>query len=114
MHYPTSRKIGENYVLRSNAQDREDIINSMGAEYFEQNHDFDDLREPNIPLYFSFIFYAFLEIQSCSGECITWTDIASYAKMRKIDFSQYEIDLLLKCKTWAENQMSKMREESKG
>ena len=42
---------------------------------------------------------------------MTWTDIASYAIMRKIDFKQIEIDYILKCNGWANAQIKKMRDE---
>ncbi len=44
-------------------------------------------------------------------EVITWTDIHSYAIMRKIDFRQIEIDYILKCNNWANAQIKKMRDE---
>ena len=42
---------------------------------------------------------------------MTWTDICSYAIMRKIDFKQREIDCILKCNSWANEQIKKMRDE---
>lgn len=44
-------------------------------------------------------------------ETMTWTDIRSYAIMRKVDFSQTEIDYILKCNNWANSQIKKMRDE---
>lgn len=44
-------------------------------------------------------------------ETMTWTDIRSYAIMRKVDFRQIEIDYILKCNNWANAQISKMRDE---
>lgn len=43
---------------------------------------------------------------------MTWTDIYSYAIMRKIDFKQIEIDYILKCNNWANAQIRKMREDA--
>lgn len=43
---------------------------------------------------------------------MTWTDIHSYAIMRKIDFRQTEIDYIIKCNGWANAQISKMRDEA--
>ena len=42
---------------------------------------------------------------------MTWTDIQSYAIIRKIDFKQIEIDYILKCYNWANEQIGKMRNE---
>lgn len=83
----------------------------MGEEYFEQNHNFDDLREPNIPLYFSFVFSTFIELYNFCKDGITWTDIENYAIIRKIDFTQSEIDLLLKCNCWASGKINEMKKE---
>lgn len=85
----------------------------MGVEYFESNHDFDELRDPNVPPYFLFIFNSFLEIYNCSGESITWTDIQSYAILRNVKFTQTEIDYILKCINWANVQMKEMRDYEK-
>ena len=70
------------------------------------------LKDPDIPLCFLFIFNTFLEIFNHCHEVMTWTDIYSYAIMRKIDFKQIEIDYILKCNDWANAQICKMREES--
>lgn len=85
----------------------------MGVEYFENNHDFDELRDPKVPPCFLFIYNCFLEIYNCSGESITWTDILNYAIIRKIDFRQIEIDYILKCNNWANVQIKQMRDENK-
>ena len=83
----------------------------MGKECFEENEDFAYLRDPDIPFCFMFIFNTFLEIFNNCHETMTWTDILSYAIMRKIDFKQIEIDYILKCNNWANAQISKMRDE---
>lgn len=59
-----------------------------------------------------FVFNSFLEIYSCCHENITWTDIYSYAIIRKIDFRQTEIDYILKCNGWANSQIQKMRDKA--
>lgn len=78
------------------------------------NDSFKYLRDPDIPFCFMFVFNAFLEIYSLCKETITWTDIASYAIMRKIDFRQKEIDLILKCNNWANEQIRLMKEDAEG
>ena len=69
------------------------------------------LKDPDIPFCFLFIFNTFLEIYNMCHETMTWTDIRSYAIMRKVDFSQTEIDYILKCNNWANSQIKKMRDE---
>ena len=101
-------------MSRTNAEDRADLIKQLGKECFEENKDFDYLRDPDIPFCFLFVFNAFLEIYNCCNETMTWTDICSYAIMRKIDFTQREIDYILKCNNWASEQIKKMRDEEDG
>lgn len=81
----------------------------MGVEYFENNHDFDELRDPIVPPYFLFVFNSFIELNSCSGEQITWTDINNYAILRNIKFTQIELDLILKCISWSNSQIKELR-----
>lgn len=61
-----------------------------------------------------FVFNAFVEIYNHCHETMTWTDICSYAIMRKVDFKQKEIDYILKCNNWANEQINKMRDEEDG
>ena len=53
-----------------------------------------------------------MEIYSLCNEGITWTDIHSYAIMRKIDLRQVEIDYILKCNGWANAKIKKMRDDA--
>lgn len=87
------------------------MITAIGKECFESNAEYDYLREPNIPFCFLFVFNSFLEIYNFSGETITWTTIYSYAKLRRIEFKQIEINYILKCSNWANAQIKKMRDE---
>lgn len=80
-------------------------------EQLAKDGNYNEYLEPDVPFCFLFIFNTFLEIYSACGESITWTDIDSYAKIRKIDFKQAEIDLLLKMKSWSSSQIQKMRDE---
>ena len=57
------------------------------------------------------MYNSFLEIYNHCHEVLTWTDIHSYAIMRKIDFTQKEIDYILKCYNWANEQIKVMRDE---
>lgn len=44
---------------------------------------------------------------------MTWTDIHSYAIMRHIDFTQVELDYILKCCNWANAKKQEMRDEER-
>lgn len=70
------------------------------------------LKDPDIPFCFMFIFRCFMEIYNNCHETMTWTDINSYAILRKIDFRQIELDYILKCNSWANAQIKKMRDET--
>ena len=83
-------------------------------ECFEENESFDYLRDPDIPFCFLFVFNSFLEIYNGCHETMTWTDILSYAIIRKVNFTQSEIDYILKCNSWANSQIKKMRDEEEG
>ena len=80
-------------------------------EVLEECPNLEYLKDPDIPFCFSFVFSTFLEIYNHCHETMTWTDICSYAIMRKIDFKQIEIDYILKCNNWANAQIKKMRDE---
>ncbi len=69
------------------------------------------MRDPDVPPCFVFVFNCFLEIYGCCSESVTWGDIASYASLRKIDFSQYEINMIVRCNGWANGQIRRMRDE---
>lgn len=57
------------------------------------------------------MFNSFLEIYNHSGEVVTWTDIKNWAEMRNVHLRQTEIDYILKCISWANEQTKKMRDE---
>lgn len=103
------------YISRTNAEDRQAIVKDLGKECFEEVlaecPNLEYLKDPDIPFCFLFIFNSFLEIFNHCHEILTWTDIQSYAIMRKIDFSQTEIDYILKCNNWANIQIKKMRDD---
>ena len=90
-------------------------MKDLGKECFEEVLEecphLEYLKDPDIPFCFVFIFNSFIEIFNNSHETMTWTDIYSYAIMRKIDFTQTEIDYILKCNGWANTQINKMRNE---
>ncbi len=91
-------------------------MKDLGKERFEEVlaecPNLEYLKDPVVPFCFLFVYNAFLEIYNCCHENITWTDICSYAIMRKIDFKQIEIDYILKCNNWANAQIGKMRDEA--
>ena len=92
------------------------MIKDLGKECFEEVLEecphLEYLKDPDIPFCFLFVYNSFLEIFNCCHETMTWTDILSYAIIRKIDFKQIEIDYILKCNTWANAQINKMRDEA--
>lgn len=83
----------------------------MGKEYFDNNREFDNLREPSIPLIFLWLFNTFTELYQYCGESITWSEIDAYARLRKIDFTQSELDYILVMNSWANHQIRLMKDE---
>lgn len=46
-----------------------------------------------------------------SIDAITWKDVQAYCDMRKIELSQYEIDVIIKIKRWANEEIAKLKED---
>lgn len=84
----------------------------MGKEYFDNNREFDNLRNPSIPFVFIWLFNTFTELYQYCGESITWTQIQAYANLRKIEFTQRELDYILLMNSWANHQIRIMRDEA--
>lgn len=72
---------------------------------------YEELKDPYVPHCFIFIFNSFLEIYNCSGESLTWTSISEWCKMRKVDLTQNEVSLILKCNAWANGKIKEMKDE---
>ena len=110
------RKVGDkDYIRRSNADDRDDLIKSIGRHEFETCGHYDDLQDKPVPPCFQYIFEIFLELYNMSGENgITFNDIATYSKVRKVELSQLELDYILKCRAWASKEIHELekKEES--
>lgn len=91
------------------------MIKDMNKECFEElladMPNLEYLKDPDIPYCFMFVFKCFMEIFNNCHEQMTWTDIHSYAILRKIEFRQIEIDYILKCNTFANAQIKKMRDD---
>lgn len=80
-------------------------------EQLAQDGHFDEYLEPTVPFCFLFVYNSFLEMYNGCSETLTWTDITNYGNIRKIDFTQNEIDYILKCNSWASGKIKKMRNE---
>lgn len=115
LYYPTLRKTNDKYISRSNAEDRDQMVKDMKKECFEELLNdmphLEYLKDPDIPFCFMFVFNCFIEIFNHCHETMTWTDIQSYATLRNIKFKQIEISYILKCNSYANAQIKKMRDE---
>lgn len=124
LNYPTSRKTGngEKTVHRSNIDDRNDIIKDIGEKEFYSNENYRELWDYPCPFCFLYIFRIFLEVYNgctvvggfSSFKHITWQDIESYCRIRKIELTQLEVDYLLKIKSWASDEIYKLEQEEQG
>ena len=97
--------------MRSNAEDRNDAIEAIGAVNFWKIESNKIYQEPKIPPCFLFLFEAFLEIYNCCNKRITWTDIYSYEQVRKIDLMQWEVDYIIMMNSWANSKINEMNKE---
>ena len=83
-------------------------------EVFYSSPENDVYKDIPIPFCFSDIFNMFLEMYVMSGQDgITWQSIRAYCEVRKLKLSQFEIDYIIKIRSWAEDQISQMREDSR-
>lgn len=96
-------------MFRCNAEDRADLIESQGEEYFYSNPDFEYLYEPDVPLCFIWLYNVFLEIYNHCDEVMTWRDIEAYCHIRGITLTQIEVDYLLLMNGWANKKIKEMR-----
>ena len=112
LHYPTRRHTNEDKVVyRTNAEDRKAIIERMGREEFYSCGMFKELYEPDVPLFFTFLYQIFIELYR---EDMSWQEVESYCRLRDIRLRQYEIDTLIKMRGWAYEQIKAMNWESEG
>ena len=118
LHYPTYRKTEDGKgVMRSNYEDRQDIIKSIGEVEFYKNASFNYLHDVEIPPCFLWHFNLYLDLRSCAsvssmGDTIlTWSDIKSYFDLKQIYISQFDLSYLLMIKRIAETQMAEMRKD---
>lgn len=87
------------------------MIKTMGKESFEKSPYKDEYKTINPPLSFLYLFNIFIELYNNSKEgCITWNDIYSYCQLKKIQLHQWEISLIIKCKGWANSEISILKE----
>ena len=75
------------------------------------NPSYEYLQDITIPPCFLWCFNVFLEIYGMSIDTITWKDIQAYCEMRDITLAQYEIDILIKIKRWANEEIAKLKED---
>ena len=82
----------------------------MGIDNFNNNKDFDYLKEIEPPDCFNYLYLIFLDLyQNCGREHgYTYTDIKNYMELNDYHFSLYEIRMLMNCKTWANREISKL------
>ena len=85
----------------------------MGEDAFNKSEQYDYLKDILPPVCFVYIFNIFMELwgNKSTDNSFTWTDLKSYCDMRKIELRQYEISLIMKCKSWANNEISKLKED---
>lgn len=91
------------------ADDRKEIIERIGEEEFRSCGQFEDLQDPVVPPFFVFLYQIFTELYR---EDMSWQEVESYCRIRDIQLRQYEIDVFIKMKRWAYEQIKAMKDES--
>jgi len=90
----------------------------MGIDEFNNNHNFDELKDLPIPSGFNYIWNLFMDIYSrCKPDglsgiiTITWQDLDCYMRVRNITLQQKDIDCIIKINTWALQGISKAKQQ---
>ena len=96
--------------MRSNFDDRKDLIKDLGEEEFLSNDAYKHLRDIPPPKCFNYIYNVFIELYNGSKEMITFTDIDCWCRVRKTNLSQYEVDLIRRMSVWADSAISELKE----
>lgn len=80
----------------------------MGKEEFLACGQFKELYEPVVPPFFVFLYQMFVELYR---EDMTWQEVESYCRLRGIRLTQYEMDVIIRMKGWAYEQIEAMKKE---
>ena len=100
-------------MFRSNIEDRDDAIASMGEEEFYSIEGNERYREISPPKCFSWIYGVFMELREMSAETITFQDIGAWERARMTKLRQHDISLIRAMQGWAGDEIRKLRENSK-
>lgn len=73
-----------------------------------------EYKDLDPPICFYFIYTAFIDLYNASKEKITYLDIDAYCRVKQMQFSLYEIELIKRMETWASIKIDEMKEGAKG
>lgn len=74
----------------------------------------DKYRPIQPPICFFYIYSVFQELYNGCKEKITFQDIDCYSRLRRCNFSHYELDLIHKMNIWANEQIEELENEKDG
>lgn len=71
------------------------------------------MRDIEPPSCYSFVFNFFLMVYNnpSSQSGFTFQDIESLCNLRRIHLTQHELDLVMKCKNWANAEIKELKKE---
>jgi hypothetical protein len=84
----------------------------MGWKEFYENESFSILHDIEPPICFQFAFTVFRELYNgCREGNITYQDMESYCRMKHIELTQYEIELVKRMNYWANDEVDKLKND---
>ena len=98
--------------MRSNADDRDDLLKDMDCESFFTNEEaFGRYWDIYPPVEFTYIYSVFMELYRTCDERISFIDIDAWQKVRDVRLTQYEVSLIIQMNGWASDEIGKLRDE---
>lgn len=87
------------------------MIEQMGEDAFYGNPNLEEFLEIEPPVCFNFIFGAFMTIKNYCYKVMTLKDIRAYEELYNCKLTEYEIEIIMKCNGWAEDQIKILEKE---
>lgn len=100
-------------VTRTNLDDRNDVIRTIGREEFYSNEEaYGEYWDVTPPSCFLWIFGVFRELYVSCGDRIGFQDICAWEHAYGIRLTTYELDLLQAMGSWAADEIAELREDA--
>ena len=113
LRYPTYRKGDgkEKGCMRSNMEDREDVIRTVGADtFFSDKETFGAYWDIPVPVEYLYVYSVFMELYRTCNERISFQDIRAWQDVRGVRLTQYEVSLIISMNGWASEEIAELRD----